>query len=244
MSALQGSPSSVGLLHVVTYYKAGFLRHCVTETSSSTSCPRDYSHENKAVRQLQRQADAEKRAQERCGDATAQTCAHGAASDTAQAASSVAQPAVPNADAAQPSTMPCIDRMQCSECNEILCGIQDLAFFRRVNKMQGLEVHLMLKPEIEVMPPNFKKMPACEQGAVASWQCACGHKLGDTRNVGPRKAAMTAFKSSSVKLFGQHHKSKKSQWPRIYADPPFDGIELRQWEEFHADPHCDVQTGI
>jgi hypothetical protein len=149
--------------------------------------------------------------------------------------SDVTQLAVSDGDAAQPITMPGTGGMQCPECDRVLCGTQELAFFRRVNKKLGVEVHLMLKPEPwPDMPPDIIKMSACDQGAVASWQCACGHKLGDTRNVGPRKAPMTAFKSSSVKLFGQHHKSKKSQWPRIYADPPFNGIEVRLWDEFHG----------
>ena len=201
-------------------------------TATENPQERDYSAETKAARRLQRQADAKRRAQERCGDTTAQDGTDGAASQ--QCISDVTQLAVPDADAAQPTTMPGTGSMQCPECNQVLCGTQELAFFKRVNKMQGLEVHLMLKPEIKDMPPDIILMPACGQGAVASWQCTCGHKLGDTRNVGPRKAAMTAFKSSSVKLFGQLHKSKKSQWPRIYAHPPFNGIEVRHWAEFQA----------
>jgi len=201
-------------------------------TATENPQERDYSAETKAARRLQRQADAKRRAQERCGDTTAQDGTDGAASQ--QCISDVTQLAVPDADAAQPTTMPGTGSMQCPECNQVLCGTQELAFFKRVNKMQGLEVHLMLKPEIKDMPPDIILMPACGQGAVATWQCTCGHKLGDTRNVGPRKAAMTAFKSSSVKLFGQLHKSKKSQWPRIYAHPPFNGIEVRHWAEFQA----------
>jgi len=155
--------------------------------------------------------------------------------------SDVTQLAAPETGAAQPTAMQDPGGMQCPECDRILCGAQQLAFFRRINKHHGFEVHLMMKPELLQagaealsMPPAFILMPTCAQGAVASWQCACGHKLGDTRNVGPKRAPMTAFKSSSVKLFGQHHNNKKSQWPRIFANPPFDGIEVRDWEEFHA----------
>ena len=227
--------SSTATEHAMQPQRGTATEHAMqSQRGTATENPqeRDYSAETKAARRLQRQADAKRRAQERCGDTTAQDGTDGAASQ--QCISDVTQLAVPDADAAQPTTMPGTGSMQCPECNQVLCGTQELAFFKRVNKMQGLEVHLMLKPEIKDMPPDIILMPACEQGAVASWQCTCGHKLGDTRNVGPRKAAMTAFKSSSVKLFGQLHKSKKSQWPRIYAHPPFNGIEVRHWAEFQA----------
>ena len=141
-------------------------------TATENPQERDYSAETKAARQLQRQADAKRRAQERCGNTTAQDCADGAASQLC--ISDITQLAVPDADAAQPTTMPGTGSMQCPECNQVLCGTQELAFFKRVNKMQGLEVHLMLKPEIKDMPPDIILMPACGQGAVASWQCTCG----------------------------------------------------------------------
>ena len=202
---------------------------------------RDYSAANKAARRLLQQADAKKRAQEQCGDAIApfqfpteemQRRAYTEYMLLRDAADN--KHVLPDAAAAaQPSTMPGTGTMQCPQCNQILCDTQDLAFFKRTNKQQGLEVHLILKPEITDMPPAMISMPACEQKAVASWECACGHKLGDTRNVGPRKATMTAFKSSSVKLFGLHNKSKKSQWPRMHANPPFNAIEVRPWDEFH-----------
>ena len=131
-----------------------------------------------------------------------------------------------------PSVLPQRGAMQCPICNQVLCGTESLAFFRRVNKANGIEVHLMLKPELADIPPNFHRMTDTEKGAVASWQCACGHKLGDTRNVGPRKASMTAFKSSAVKVFGQHHSGQKSKWPSLYSERPFNAIELRQWSEF------------
>ena len=203
----------------------------IMASSSENPGQRDYSAENKEARRLLWQADAQKRAQEQCRDATAQHYTDDAANQ--QCISDVTQHVLPDAVAAQPITMPGTDSMRCPHCNQILCGTQDLAFFTRTNKMQGLEVHLMLKPEIKDMPPAMIRMPACEKKAVTSWQCACGHKLGDTRNVGPRKAAMTAFKSSSVILFGRHLQSTKSQWPRIHADPPYNAIEVRQWAQFH-----------
>jgi len=146
----------------------------------------------------------------------------------------IGNPTAPVASNVSPSLMQGTGEMQCPVCDRVLCGTQSLAFFRRINKEQGVEVHLMLKPEIADVPPDFQRMPTPDKGSLASWQCACGHKIGDTRNIGPRKAPMTAFKSSSVKLFGQHHKGQKSKWPSIYTDTPFNGIEVRDWSDFRA----------
>jgi len=195
-----------------------------------SSQERDYSAESKAARALLREAQARQRARDRAGE----PCS----SDVTDLAVLATEPGPetsvvkPDGAAAQPITMPGTGGMQCPKCDRVLCGTEELAFFTRINKMQGLEVHLMLKPEIKDIPPDIMLMPVCDRGAVASWQCACGHKLGDTRHVGPRRAPMTAFKSSSVKVCGQHHQSKKSQWPRIFADPPFNAIKVRQWAEF------------
>ena len=123
--------------------------------------------------------------------------------------------------------------MQCVVCERPLCGAEDLAFFWRVNKQGGKEVHLMLKPENE-KPATFIRAPTTEKGAMASWQCACGFKFGDTRAVAVRKAAMTAFKSSSVMLCGQRFPSTKSKWPSIYNRPPFNTIEVRTRDTFHG----------
>ena len=60
---------------------------------------------------MQRQADTERRAQERCGDTTAQDGTDSAASQ--QCISDITQLAVPDADAAQPTTMPGTGSMQC-----------------------------------------------------------------------------------------------------------------------------------
>ena len=121
--------------------------------------------------------------------------------------------------------------LQCIMCQRPLCGTEDLAFFWRANKQGGVEVHLMLKPEIEE-PATFIRSPVTEQGALASWQCTCGFKLGDTRAVAIKKAPMTAFKSSSVMLCGQRFTGRKSQWPSIYNKPPFNAIEVRTRETF------------
>ena len=121
--------------------------------------------------------------------------------------------------------------LQCIMCQRPLCGTEDLAFFWRANKQGGVEVHLMLKPEIEE-PATFIRSPVTEQGALASWQCTCGFKLGDTRAVAIKKAPMTAFKSSSVMLCGQRFTGRKSQWPSIYNKPPFNAIEVRTKQTF------------
>jgi hypothetical protein len=121
--------------------------------------------------------------------------------------------------------------LQCSNCDRPLCTTEDLAFFQRVNKQQGVEVHLMLKPENKE-PATFIRSPITEKGALASWLCACGFKLGDTRPVAVKKAPMTAFKSSSVMLCGQRFTGKKSKWPSVYNQPPFNAIEVRTRDTF------------
>ena len=121
--------------------------------------------------------------------------------------------------------------LQCIMCQRPLCGTEDLAFFWRTNKQGGVEVHLMLKPENQE-PATFIRSSVTEKGAMASWQCTCGFKLGDTRAVAIKKAPMTAFKSSSVMLCGQRFTGRKSQWPSIYNKPPFNAIEVRTRETF------------
>ena len=122
--------------------------------------------------------------------------------------------------------------MQCVNCERPLCGREDLAFFRRANKQGGIEVHLMLRPENQV-PATLIRSPVTEKGAMASWQCTCGFKLGHTRAVAVKRAAMTAFKSSSVILFGQRFNGRKSQWPSIYNQFPFNTLELRSPSIYH-----------
>ena len=92
-------------------------------------------------------------------------------------------------------------------------------------------MHLMLKPEIDV-PETFKKVAVPEKGAVQSWNCACGTKLGDTRPVAVRFALMTAFKSGSVILCNRQLPGKKSKWPAVYNTAPFDCIEVRNRDTF------------
>ena len=125
--------------------------------------------------------------------------------------------------------------LQCVVCERHLCDTSDLAFFWRVNartrKQGGAEVHLMLKPENNVHGP-FIRSNVTQKGALASWQCECGFKLGDTRAVAVKKAAMTAFKSSSVMLCGHRFSGRKSQWPSIYNQPPFNTIEVRTRDTF------------
>jgi hypothetical protein len=121
--------------------------------------------------------------------------------------------------------------MQCVECERPLCDTADLAFFWRANKQGGVEVHLMLKPENKE-PASFIRSNITEKSAMASWQCACGFKLGDTRAVAVKKAPMTAFKSSSVMLCGHRFTGHRSQWPSIYNQPPFNTIEVRTRDTF------------
>ena len=116
--------------------------------------------------------------------------------------------------------------LECPACNRTLCHTSELAFFERINKQNGVEVHLMLKPENNV-PETFRPAAEIEPGALHSWSCACGAKLGDTRPVAVGKAPMTAFKSASVILCGQHFAGKKSKWPTVYTRPPFNHIEVR-----------------
>ena len=140
--------------------------------------------------------------------------------------------------------------LQCVNCERPLCGTEDLAFFWRANKQGGVEVHLMLKPENKE-PATFIRSPVKEKGAMASWQCACGFKFGNTRAVAVQKSPMTAFKSSSVMLCGQRFTGSKSKWPSIYNQYPFNAIEVRTRDTFfgpttehtHHDatehtPHC------
>ena len=82
--------------------------------------------------------------------------------------------------------------LQCVVCERPLCGTEDLAFFWRANKQGGVEVHLMLKPENKE-PAAFIRSPVTEKGAMASWQCACGFKLGDTRAVAVKKGCDDGF---------------------------------------------------
>ena len=132
--------------------------------------------------------------------------------------------------------------MQCIHCERPLCGTEDLAFFWRANKQGGVEVHLILKPENK-MPVTFIRSPTTEKGALASWECACGFKFGDTRAVAVKKAAMTAFKSSSVMLCGQRFPGRKSQWPAIYNQPPFNAIEVRTRDTFlGSTPACSTAS--
>ena len=81
-------------------------------------------------------------------------------------------------------------------------------------------------------PATFIRSSVTEKGARASWQCACGFKFGDTRAVAVKKAAMTAFKSSSVMLCGHRFTGRKSKWPSIYNQPPFNAIEVRTRDTF------------
>ena len=133
--------------------------------------------------------------------------------------------------------------MQCVKCERSLCGTEDLAFFWCDNKQGGVEVHLMLKPENKE-PATFIRSSVTENGAMVSWQCACGFKFGDTRAVAVKWAAMTAFKLSSVMLCGQRFTGRKSKWPSIYNQPPFNAIEVRTRYTYVGPAtehtHCDA----
>ena len=76
-------------------------------------------------------------------------------------------------------------------------------------------------------PATFIGSPFTEKGTMASWQCACGFKFGDTRAVAVKKAAMTAFKSSSVMLCGWRFTGGRSKWLSIFNQPLFNAIEVR-----------------
>jgi len=126
------------------------------------------------------------------------------------------------------------DQLQCPKCDTPLCSTEKLAFFHRRNKDGGVEVHLMLKPEEEATSsPTFRRSADTKKGATASWQCErCETDLGNTRNVGVGKAAMTAFKSSDVKLFGTCFSGRKSKWPSVYNKWPYNVIEVRNSDSF------------
>ena len=246
------SPSSSGM-------QALMASSSLMATSSQDL--RDYSDENKALRRQLREAEAKQRAQQRLAhsylphipadasevtelpseppteDVEANNTEFEDAVVSRYSSSEVTQLAVPDGANSEVPTC-CSPRglgMQCPECDGFICSGEQLAFFARRNAKRGFEVHLMLKPELEISSSaNLHLMPEVAANALASWQCACGHKLGDTRKVGPRKTPMTAFKSSSVKLFGRHYTNKKSQWPTIYTNAPFNVIEVRQWGEFHG----------
>ena len=121
--------------------------------------------------------------------------------------------------------------LQCAVCERNLCDGADLAFFRRVNSMLGTEVHLMLRPEVPV-PETFKPSADIEKGALQTWLCECGAKLGDTRPIAVRHAPMTAFKSAAVILGGQRFRGQKSKWPSVYNTPPFNQIEVRERDTY------------
>jgi len=121
--------------------------------------------------------------------------------------------------------------LQCAVCERNLCEGADLVFFRRVNSMNGTEVHLMLRPEVPV-PETFKPSADIEKGALQTWLCECGTKLGDTRPIAVRHAPMTAFKSAAVILGGQRFPGKKSKWPTVYNTPPFNQIEVRERDTY------------
>ena len=121
--------------------------------------------------------------------------------------------------------------LQCAVCERNLCDGADLVFFRRVNSMNGTEVHLMLRPEVPV-PETFKPSADIEKGASKTWLCECGAKLGNTRPIAVRHAPMTAFKSAAVILGGQRFPGKKSKWPTVYNTPPFNQIEVRERDTY------------
>lgn len=141
--------------------------------------------------------------------------------------------ALPRA-ASDDTTLVIATALQCPTCRMQLCQPQDLCFFTRYNSQGGHEVHLILKPELPQMPPLFILATITVKGATQSWQCPCGNHLGDTRPVGPNKASMTAFKSESVMLYGQHLRGKKSQWPSFFCKHPFNKIAVRNRDNFHG----------
>ena len=127
-----------------------------------------------------------------------------------------------------------VPTMDCAHCDRRLCETNALCFFTRDNIAGRHEVHLILQPYYVVdTPPSF--VPATTKpGCHMTWECVCGHHLGDTRPVGPNKALMTAFKSAAVKLYGQHLTGRKSQWPKVYNTHPFAGIQVRDRHSFHV----------
>ena len=154
----------------------------------------------------------------------------GAAEHSLQAPQPPLLPLPPPTAAAAPSTTSSLT-LQCPTCKRVLCQTGDLAFFHRINKQHGVEVHLMLKPENDV-PETFRPSADLQKGALQSWSCACGAQLGDTRPVAVSHAPMTAFKSASVMLCGRHFTGKKSKWPAVCNTPPFDCIEVRNRDTY------------
>jgi hypothetical protein len=127
-----------------------------------------------------------------------------------------------------------VPTMDCAHCDRRLCETNALCFFTRDNIAGRHEVHLILKPYYVVdTPPSFVHATT-KPGCHMTWECVCGHHLGDTRPVGPNKALMTAFKSAAVKLYGQHLTGRKSQWPKVYNTHPFAGIQVRDKHSFHV----------
>ncbi len=125
--------------------------------------------------------------------------------------------------------------LQCPACKRELCQTRELCWFYRRNVQDAVEVHLMLRPEVP-MPQTLVRATEAKQGVAQSWQCGCGTEIADSRAVGPRKAMMTAFKSSKVMLYGQRYTGKKSMWPSIYNTLPFNNIQVRTRDTFHGVP--------
>ena len=105
--------------------------------------------------------------------------------------------------------------LQCPACKRVLCQTSDLAFVRRVKQNHGVEVHLMLKPENDILDTfkptadgNTAIRQAPQTGTPQSWSCACGAKLGHTRPATVNRAHITSFKSADVMLCGHHFTAK------------------------------------
>ena len=121
--------------------------------------------------------------------------------------------------------------MHCKECAKPLCREEELVWFKRHNKQNGTEVHLMLKPEGQI-PATFARAAEKKGETQESWTCAhCGTGLGDTWAAGIHKSPLTAFKPQSI-LLARHAFGNKVKWPQIYDWPQFSGIELRGRDTF------------
>ena len=78
--------------------------------------------------------------------------------------------------------------MQCSSCQASLCSGSGLCFYRKINVVDKIEVHLILKPE-RAAPESFASLVFSGSQVL----CKCGAHLGDTVAHDPKRAAHLPF---------------------------------------------------
>ena len=129
--------------------------------------------------------------------------------------------------------------MQCSSCQASLCSGSGLCFYRKINVVDKIEVHLILKPE-RAAPESFASLVFSGSQVL----CKCGAHLGDTVAHGPKRAAFTAFKSHSVTLFNTQPLNKKVKWPHVYSKEPYSAIGTRCRESFFGDSTVERESRL